>query len=99
MVNPYPGNSLTRIGISIDGTSPVTLPMAALHIGYDWLSGPGAQGGFRDWMNIGTMYMEGTDQMYVGLREKGLDPTGRTSTLSVTQEDGQDAVINWGDNC
>lgn len=102
--NPYPGNRLTRTSISLDGAAPVTRPMSALHIGYDWpqnLSTFGVQGGFRDWMNLGTMYMEGTDNLYVGLREKlpvAQDPTGRTSTVTTIQSDDQDAVISWGDN-
>jgi hypothetical protein len=103
-LNPYPGNRLTRTSISLDGQVPVTRPISALHIGYDWpqnLSTFGVQGGFRDWMNLGTMYMEGTDNFFVGLREKltvAQDPTGRTSTITTVQSDDQDAVIAWGDN-
>ncbi len=98
-VNPYPGNTLTRIGIPIDGSQPITRPLSLLHLGYNWPV-PGIVGGFRSWMNIGLGMMEGTDNLYFGLREKniGADPTGRTSQVTAFQSDNQDAVINWGDN-
>jgi hypothetical protein len=102
--NPYPGTRLTRNAMPVDGLIPIGVPLSLLHLGYQWpvnLQTQGIQGGFRDWMNIGTMYMEGTDNFYVGLREKlgpALDPTGRTSTVIAGQSDDQDAVISWGDN-
>jgi hypothetical protein len=102
--NPYPGTSLTRVSIPVDGSNAVVRALSALHIGYQWpqnLTNAGQQGGFRDWMNVGTMYMEGTDNFYVGLREKASvanDPTGRSSPITAIQSDDQDAVIAWGDN-
>ena len=42
-------------------------------------------GGYRDWMNIGTLYSQYTDNMYVGLRS--------TNDINV-----HDAIINWGNN-
>lgn len=100
--NPFPGNRLTRVAIPVDGAAPIGVPLAALHIGYGAPTSVFAQqAGFRDWMNVGTIYFEGSDNLYVGLREKttaAIDPTGRTSTVAVAQTDDQDAVIAWGDN-
>ncbi len=101
--NPVAGNRLTRIGISRDGNFPITRPLSVLHIGYDWPfpGNAGAQGGFRFWQDLGTMYMALTDNMYTGMREKDpTDPTGRTSKVSTGSlpTDNQDAVITWGDN-
>jgi len=99
--NPMAGNRLTRIGISRDGNNPVTRPLSVVHIGYDWPFPNLAQGGFRSWQDLGTMYMALTDNMYTGMREKDpTDPTGRTSKVSSGSlpTDNQDAVITWGDN-
>lgn len=99
--NPFPGNRLTRVSIPVDGAFPVTVPLAALHIGYNASGSLLNQAGFRDWMNVGVMCLEGSDNMYMGLREKttpAVDPTGRTCTVNVSQTDNQDAVIAWGDN-
>jgi hypothetical protein len=98
LLNPLPGNLLTRIGISRDGSQPITKPLSLLHLGYNSpISGIAA--GHRSWQDIGTMYMAETDNFYVGLRQKNsVDPKGRISSVLATPNDAQDAVISWGDN-
>lgn len=89
LLNPLPGNRLTRIGISRDGSQPVTKPLSLLHLGYNSpISGIAA--GHRSWQDIGTMYMAQTDNFYVGLRQKNsADPKGRTSSVLATPDDAQ----------
>ena len=86
LFNPggLPGN-LTRVSISHNPTSPVTRPLSLMHLGYN----TGATNdGWRPWMDVGTFTANGTDNMYVGLKqEPGSFPIDR-----------YDAVINWGDN-
>ena len=85
-----PGNlaaNLTRVAISHNPNSPVTRPLSLLHLGYNTgLSGltPTSTDGWRNWMDIGTFTGNGTDNMYVGLKNEG--------------NDRFDAIINWGDN-
>lgn len=77
----------TRVAISYDGSNPITQPRSLLHLGYNTgtLLGPGgAADGWRNWMEIGTFTSNGTDNMYVGLKNEGTDR--------------MDAVVNWGDN-
>jgi hypothetical protein len=98
LANPLPGNRLTRIGISRDGSAPLNTPLCMLHLGYNWPI-PGVAGGFRSWQDVGTMYSQQTDNFYVGMRQKSAtDPTGRTSTVLLNPTDANDAVISWGDN-
>ncbi|MBE7442111.1 MAG: hypothetical protein HS119_06625 [Flavobacteriales bacterium] len=80
-------NNTTRVAISHMGNNPISVPRSLLHLGYN--TGNGAPGtfitdGWRDWMDIGTFTNNGTDNMYVGLKNEGTDRF--------------DAVINWGDN-
>jgi hypothetical protein len=88
---PKPANfiddNVTRVAISHRGNTPITAPRSLLHLGYN--TGNGTIGnfiadGWRDWMDIGTFTNNGTDNIYVGLKEEGVDRF--------------DAVINWGDN-
>jgi hypothetical protein len=84
-----PGNingTRTRVSISHNPANPVTRPLSLLHLGYNVGSPllPGSLDGWRDWMDVGLFTAQGTDNMYVGLKEKG--------------NDRFDAVINWGDN-
>ncbi len=84
-------NNFTRVSISHDPQNPVTRPLSLLHLGYN--SGafsltPGATDGWRDWMDIGMFTSNGTDNVYIGLK----DENGQIGN------DRQDAVINWGDN-
>ena len=77
----------TRVAISHDGASPVTRPLSLLHLGYNTglNSNPaGSTDGWRSWMDIGTFTTNGTDNMYVGLKNEGTDRF--------------DAVVSWGDN-
>ncbi len=80
------GGNITRVSISHRGNQPVTKPRALLHLGYNTgLSNPFSfEDGWRDWMDIGTFTSNGTDNMYVGLKDEG--------------NDRYDAIINWGDN-
>ncbi|MCC5924223.1 MAG: tail fiber domain-containing protein [Crocinitomicaceae bacterium] len=87
--NFNPGNingTRTRVSISHNPANPVTRPLSLLHLGYNVGSPllPGSLDGWRDWMDVGLFTAQGTDNMYVGLKEKG--------------NDRFDAVINWGDN-
>lgn len=98
LTSPLPGNRLTRVSISRDGLLPVTQPLSLLHLGYN-SSVSGVAAGHRSWQDIGTMYMADSDNLYVGLRQKSAaDATGRTSVVTQTPTDAQDAVISWGDN-
>ena len=76
----------TRVSISHNPNNPVTRPMSLLHLGYNVGSPllPGSLDGWRNWMDVGMFTAQGTDNMYVGLKEKG--------------NDRFDAIINWGDN-
>ena len=78
--------NITRVSVSHKGNQPVTEPRALLHLGYNTgLSNPFSfEDGWRDWMDIGTFTSNGTDNMYVGLKDEG--------------NDRFDAIINWGDN-
>ncbi len=79
--------NFTRIGISLDPTDPITQPRSLLHIGYNTgIPGFATQDGHRNWMDVGTMAVRGSDNIYVGLKQEG------------TNVDRQDAVIAWGDN-
>lgn len=77
----------TRMAVSHDPSRPVTRPLSLLHLGYNTglNSTPlGATDGWRSWMDIGTFTTNGTDNMYVGLKNEGTDRF--------------DAVVSWGDN-
>lgn len=79
--------NLTRVAISHNPNNPVTRPLSLLHLGYNTgLTGstPTSTDGWRNWMDIGTFTSNGTDNMYVGLKNEG--------------NDRFDAIINWGDN-
>jgi hypothetical protein len=81
------GTNLTRVAISHNPAQPVTRPLSLLHLGYNTgliSSIVGATDGWRSWMDIGTFTTNGTDNIYVGLKNEGTDRF--------------DAVINWGDN-
>ncbi len=79
--------NITRVAISYNGSQPITQPRSLLHLGFNTglLTGPaGAADGWRNWMEIGTFTSNGTDNMYIGLKNEGTDR--------------QDAIVNWGDN-
>lgn len=75
-------NNITRMSISHDPTAPVTRPLSLVHLGYN--TSLLSTDGWRKWMDVGTFTSNGSDNMYVGLKDEG--------------PDRQDAVINWGDN-
>jgi hypothetical protein len=80
-------NNFTRMSVSHNPSNPVTRPLSLLHLGYNTAqnsSNQNATDGWRSWMDIGTFTSDGTDNMYVGLKDEG--------------NDRRDAVINWGDN-
>ncbi len=81
-------NNITRISVSHRGNQPVTQPRSLMHLGYNTGAnnpfGIATDDGWRNWMDIGTFTSNGTDNMYVGLKEEG--------------NDRYDAIINWGDN-
>jgi hypothetical protein len=102
LANTIPGSQLTRVRINYGG-GPVNPAFpgeaaALLHLGIDWFGS--APTGTRDWQNIGTLTMGGSQHLYVGLREKDciIDPTGRTSMCDANANREKDAVINWGDS-
>ncbi|MFB0925259.1 MAG: hypothetical protein QMB65_08255, partial [Vicingaceae bacterium] len=90
---PHPAgiqNNTTRVAISHQGDNPITATRSLLHLGYNTGAvGGGTNDGWRSWMDIGTFTGNGTDNIYVGLKQEvgGLPATDRA-----------DAVINWGDN-
>lgn len=89
ILNPgnYPGNT-TRIALSIDGANPITQPRSLLHLGRNTgvnsIPVGSSADGYRSWMNIGAFMSDGTDNIYIGLKNEG--------------NDRADAIINWGDN-
>ncbi len=91
VANMNPGgipNDRTRVSISHDPLNPVTRPLSLLHLGYNTgaLSFPaGSTDGWRNWMDIGMFTSNGTDNVYIGLKNEGT-------------VDRNDAVISWGDN-
>ncbi len=101
-LNPVAARNLTRISMHRDGTKRIQRPLSLLHLGYDFdvfAVAPGLnQGGYRGWMDIGTMCMSGTDHLYVGLRQQSKTTTGFPGTMLDYPDDRQDAVICWGDN-
>ena len=79
--------NISRIAMSHNPSQPVTRPLSLLHLGYNTglNSNPaGSTDGWRSWMDIGTFTSNGTDNMYVGLKNEGTDRF--------------DAVVSWGDN-
>jgi len=79
----------TRVAISAAPTQPITRPLSLLHLGFNTglaSATPGTTDGWRPWMDIGTFTTNGTDNIYLGLKQEG------------TSTDQSDAVINWGDN-
>jgi len=100
LLNPLP-DQLTRVSIPRDGNVPIKKPLSLLHLGYESPTFmPPGTAGYRSWQDLGTMYMAQTDNFYTGLRQKksSTDPTGRTSEVTSSPTDAQDAVISWGDN-
>ncbi len=77
IISQAPGTNTPRVGI---GNNWLTLPETYLHVGTNITP----NGGFRPWMDIGTLYNHQSDNMYVGLRNWG--------------NDRHDAIINWGNN-
>jgi hypothetical protein len=77
---------VTKISLSHDGTGGNYLPkpQAMLNIGSTNPNLTTAQAGNRPWMDVGTYYDYGTDNMYVGLKDEG--------------QNMKDAIINWGDD-
>lgn len=83
--NPAPGfpSPVTTNGfLGINTDNPV----APLHIkGGSFVPGGGTIGGYRNWMNRGMLISDNTDNLYIGLKASDVS-------------EGNDAVINWGDN-
>lgn len=80
---------VTRITISEDPATPITVPASLLHIGFN-APVNGFGGGWRNWMDVGTYTSTGTDNLYVGMKESNGTPQGWS--------DNQNAVISWGNN-
>ena len=79
---------ITRVAISEDPAFPVTRPLSLLHLGYNTGKGASTVGttdGWRQWMDIGMFVSNGTDNVYIGLKQEG-------------SADRNDAVLSWGDN-
>lgn len=79
----------TRIAISADGANPITQPLSLLHLGYNTgaVALQASTDGWRPWMDLGMFTTNGSDHVYIGLKQEA-GPVG----------DRQDAVLNWGDN-
>ncbi|AEA43665.1 tail fiber domain-containing protein [Fluviicola taffensis] len=79
----------TRVAISHNPANPITRPLSLLHLGYNTGAiaiNPGTDG-WRSWMDIGVFTTNGSDNVYLGLKQEA-GPAG----------DRQDAVLSWGDN-
>ncbi len=86
---PNPGGFTlgeTRVGIS-HRANQLNAPLSLLHLGEN----AGAQfDGWRSWMDVGTFASQGSDHVYVGLKQR--------PPLGPTIPDRFDAAIAWGDN-
>lgn len=89
---PNPGGifatNTTRVAISHNGGNPITAPRSLLHLGYNTGGNSSSQvspDGWRSWMDIGMFTSNGTDHVYLGLKNQGTT-------------DRNDAVLCWGDN-
>lgn len=80
--------NFTRMAVSHNPASPITRPLSLLHLGYNSAAATPATDGWRTWMDLGMFTSNGTDNVYLGLKDEG------GGVLS----DRQDAVLNWGDN-
>ena len=76
-------DALDRPRIGIGGAAGFNPPLTYLHLG-----DVNAVFGYRTWMDVGTLYAQGTDNMYTGLKNDPANPAG----------DKNDAIINWGNN-
>lgn len=88
---PNPGSIFpadrTRVSISHSPFTPVTQPRSLLHLGYNTQNPAGD--GWRNWMDVGMFVSQGSDNVFIGLKQE---------TASAPFGDSFDAVINWGDN-
>lgn len=77
----YPANPVTTYPVNAGNVGIGTQsPSTMLQIGGDAAN----TGGFRDWMDVGTLYQQGNDNMYVGFQ----------AAANIQSN----AVINWGNN-
>ena len=91
--NMNPGNvpnNITRVAISHNPATPVTRPLALLHLGYNTGSvlNPTTTDGWRSWMDVGMFIGQSSDNVYLGLKNESTTILG----------DRYDAVLSWGDN-
>jgi hypothetical protein len=80
------------LAINAAPNAPVAVPGSYLHIGTSIpLINNTSIGmmGWRNWMQLGTLSFDATDNMYVGLKQE---------QNSQFFGDRYDAIINWGDN-
>lgn len=77
--------NLTRTAISLNPVLPLTAPRTILHIGSSLSGDPLSTDGVRDWMNVGLLATDSSDNVYLGLKKEATS-------------DRMDAVIAWGDN-
>lgn len=89
--NPLGLINRTRVSIS-HGPLAINNPRSLLHLGYnvELVEGAGVTDGWRDWMDIGTLTSNGTDNIYVGLKNE--------SGINSSNANRYDAIINWGDD-
>lgn len=87
----YTPNAIDEGRVSISRQSnggEIVFPLAMLHIGVPLninnFNNPLGGLGWRPWMDVGTYYSQGTDNMYVGLKN--------------ISAGGTEAIINWGNN-
>jgi hypothetical protein len=79
------------VGINPNPANPIVAPGSFLHIGTTVPTLTNTSigvFGWRNWMQLGTFMYDASDNMYVGLKNEGVGPSG----------DRYDAIINWGDN-
>ncbi|MFH0867038.1 MAG: tail fiber domain-containing protein [Bacteroidota bacterium] len=87
-----PNTDVTRVSISYNPADPVTRPLSLLHLGYNtarFAANPASLDGWRPWMNIGMYVSNGTDNVYLGMKN---------NEGAVGNDDRYDAVLSWGDN-
>lgn len=84
---------VSRISISHNGGNALSRPMSLMHLGYNIGSTFGPyhlKFGWREWMDLGMLVSNNTDNVYIGLKPR----TG----VATANNNEMDAVISWGND-
>jgi hypothetical protein len=84
---------VSRISISHNGGNALSRPMSLMHLGYNIGSTFGPyhlKFGWREWMDLGMLVSNNTDNVYIGLKPRNGAATATNNEM--------DAVISWGND-